>query len=260
MTFAASKPCKNGHLSERNARGKCLQCARDRNSAYRARYPERMMARDAARPSAVKHARRSERRLHAMRARAACKAVIKAHRALLDDLVTEVAARNRLSPADKYRARYREDPEFALKERMRRQVRKAAARDGISTLIRGAVTRGGRSRKVESLLGYTIRELVIHLEKQFTGAMTMADLVHGRIHIDHVIPKAAFDLSDPQQWRACWSLSNLQPLWAADNLAKRDRLPDGRLASTIRKGRKNLGSSPAGVGAVRETPRIFRCE
>jgi len=33
-------------------------------------------------------------------------------------------------------------------------------------------------------------------------------------------PRAAFDMRDPDQLAKCWALSNLQPLWAAENSAK----------------------------------------
>lgn len=52
------------------------------------------------------------------------------------------------------------------------------------------------------------------------GVKTMA----GEIHIDHVRPLASFDLEDPDQVLEVWALPNLQPLWAADNLAKGSRL------------------------------------
>jgi hypothetical protein len=46
----------------------------------------------------------------------------------------------------------------------------------------------------------------------------------GEIHLDHIIPQRAFDLSNDEEWRACWSLTNLQPLWAKDNLRKSGRI------------------------------------
>lgn len=44
-------------------------------------------------------------------------------------------------------------------------------------------------------------------------------------HLDHNKPKAAFDkdkLQDPysKEFIECWSLKNLQPLWAEENLSK----------------------------------------
>ncbi|MNN86971.1 hypothetical protein D3C81_2044550 [compost metagenome] len=50
----------------------------------------------------------------------------------------------------------------------------------------------------------------------------------GEIHIDHRIPVAYFkpETQDSMEFRMCWSLNNLRPLWAVENLAKADRLPD----------------------------------
>ena len=42
----------------------------------------------------------------------------------------------------------------------------------------------------------------------------------GEIHIDHIVPRASFDLNNEDEWRACWALSNLQPRWGKDNQAK----------------------------------------
>ena len=57
-----------------------------------------------------------------------------------------------------------------------------------------------------------------YLEKQFEPGMTREN--HGEWHIDHVKPCASFDLTDPQQQKACFHYSNLQPLWAAENSSK----------------------------------------
>ena len=124
-------------------------------------------------------------------------------------------------PADKrYRLRWALDNRFSIKERMRRQITKAKKRDGISEVIRGAIRRGGKSNAVERELGYSIDDLCLHLEKQFTKGMTWDKFKQGEIHIDHIVPQKEFDLSDDDEWRACWSLSNLRPCWARDNLVK----------------------------------------
>lgn len=126
----------------------------------------------------------------------------------------------RLSVAEQWALRYKLDARFNLKERMRRQLNKAKKRDDIADLIRGAIRREGESLRVEIELGYTISHLMIHLERQFVGSMCWDEFMRGNIHIDHVRPQASFDLTDYEQWRKCWSMDNLQPLWAADNLAK----------------------------------------
>ena len=131
---------------------------------------------------------------------------------------------HRLSDAEKYVMRYRLDSEYQLKERMRRQVNKAKKRDGIADVMRSAIKTGGASPKVERELGYTIADLMIHIEKQFTRRMTWNEYKKGRIHIDHIMPQSSFDLTREDEWISCWALTNLMPLWAGDNLKKRDRI------------------------------------
>ena len=68
------------------------------------------------------------------------------------------------------------------------------------------------------LLGCTIEELWQHLEKQFQLGMTKEN--YGKWHVDHRKACAKFDLTDPEQQRECFHWSNLQPLWAIDNIKK----------------------------------------
>jgi hypothetical protein len=133
-------------------------------------------------------------------------------------------ANPRISDAEKYRLQYANDQAYQLAERMRRQVTKAKKRDGIGDVMREAIKRGGQSNKVERELGYTIEDLRQHLEARFTKGMDWEAFARGEIHIDHIRPQASFDLTDPEQWRECWSLANLQPLWWPDNLRKGKRL------------------------------------
>ncbi len=74
------------------------------------------------------------------------------------------------------------------------------------------------------LLGYTIEELMNHLEKQFTDGMTWEN--YGEWHVDHIIPMASFmfESTDDIGFKLCWCLNNLQPLWAIDNLSKGTKL------------------------------------
>ena len=75
----------------------------------------------------------------------------------------------------------------------------------------------------KALLGCTYEEARAHIEAQFTEGMSWDKMgLHG-IHIDHIRPCASFDLSDPEQQRECFHYTNLQPLWAEDNLKKSDK-------------------------------------
>lgn len=125
-----------------------------------------------------------------------------------------------LSEATRRRLRYRLDPEFNLKERMRRQHNKHRRKDGYADLMRVAINKGYKSPTISKALGYSIADLKLHLESLFTDGMCWDRFLSGDIHIDHVKPVAAHDLTNHDDLQACWSLSNLQPLWAKDNLEK----------------------------------------
>lgn len=55
--------------------------------------------------------------------------------------------------------------------------------------------------------------------------MTWDKFLNGEIHIDHIYPCSSFDLTDPEQQKACFHWSNCQPLWVKDNLIKGDTIP-----------------------------------
>lgn len=86
--------------------------------------------------------------------------------------------------------------------------------------------RGKRCDRTIALIGCTLGHLRTHLEAQFKPGMTWANYGPYRMdqpmtwHIDHIRPCASFDLTDPEQQRACFHWSNLQPLWAVDNISK----------------------------------------
>jgi hypothetical protein len=74
----------------------------------------------------------------------------------------------------------------------------------------------------ESLVGYTVDQLRSHIEKKFTKGMSWESLMKGNIHIDHKIPKAVFNYKSPDDidFKRCWELKNLMPMWAEDNRSK----------------------------------------
>lgn len=78
------------------------------------------------------------------------------------------------------------------------------------------------SRRTEDILGYTREDLISHLEKQFTKGMSWEKVLSGAVHIDHITAVSSFKVEtvDCEDFRACWALANLRPLWAKDNLSK----------------------------------------
>ena len=99
------------------------------------------------------------------------------------------------------------DPEYRLKSRIR-------------TRIWNVLKGGGKSQPTLKLLGCTIAQLKSHLESQFSEGMSWENHRRDGWHIDHVLPCASFDLTDPKQQAECFHYTNLQPLWAEDNLKK----------------------------------------
>jgi len=87
-----------------------------------------------------------------------------------------------------------------------------------------AIKGENKSAATKELLGCTYKYVRQHLENQFTEGMSWDNHgLHGW-HIDHIMPCASFDLSDPEQQRECFHYTNLQPLWAEDNLKKSDKI------------------------------------
>lgn len=126
---------------------------------------------------------------------------------------------------------YKNNPDKA-KEIWRRKtaVRLSTPRGRLQHAIRGGVhrglKRGAKSRdSTFQLLGYSIEDLQRHLESLFLDGMTW-DNYGAEWHVDHVLPLASFSFETPQceGFRRAWSLQNLQPLWAKDNLSKGARL------------------------------------
>ncbi len=88
-----------------------------------------------------------------------------------------------------------------------------------------------KADKTMNLLGCSAEEAVAHLESQFKEGMTWKN--HGRYHpkikrwhIDHIIPCDYYDFLNPDHQRKCFHYTNLQPLWAIENLKKSSKIPE----------------------------------
>lgn len=79
-------------------------------------------------------------------------------------------------------------------------------------------------RSTFDTLGYTLEELMLHLESLFTDGMTWNN--YGEWHVDHIIPMCSFEFKSVEcvGFKECWSLDNLQPLWGVDNLEKGSKI------------------------------------
>jgi hypothetical protein len=85
-----------------------------------------------------------------------------------------------------------------------------------------AITTNKKYQSTLEYLGCSIEELKIHLEKQFKKGMTWNN--YGKWHIDHIKPCASFDLSLETEQKICFHYTNLQPLWAIENIKKSNKI------------------------------------
>ena len=108
----------------------------------------------------------------------------------------------------KYRNnRCKTDPEFKLLRTLRSRLRSALK-------SKNAI----KSTKTLDLIGCSTSFLMGYLDAKFTEGMTWEN--HGEWHIDHIKPCAKFNLLIEDEQRKCFHYTNLQPLWAKDNLSK----------------------------------------
>ena len=70
------------------------------------------------------------------------------------------------------------------------------------------------------LIGCEIDYLMYHLQEQFTEGMSWDNYGKGGWEIDHIKPCMLFDLTKESEQLICFNYTNLQPLWAIDNLRK----------------------------------------
>ena len=112
------------------------------------------------------------------------------------------------------RERYRTDPMFRMRKILRAQV---------TYSIKRGFKLGEKCAPTLKLLDIpSIEWFWKYIQSKFKPGMTVEN--QGKWHIDHILPCSAFDLRCPVQQLACFHYSNLQPLWAKDNIRKRDKI------------------------------------
>ena len=96
--------------------------------------------------------------------------------------------------------------------------------NNISNQIRKAfkAKNNRKDNRTFSALGYTPDELWRHLESQFTDGMSWENMGKNGWHIDHIRPIASFnfDSTEHPEFKECWALENLQPMWEKENISK----------------------------------------
>lgn len=112
------------------------------------------------------------------------------------------------------RERRKTDPVYHLTENVR-----SAIRYGLF------YHKGRKTNSTWQALPYTPEQLKEHLQAQFDAHMTW-DNYGDYWHIDHIHPQSLlpYDSLEHPNFIKCWSLSNLQPLEAIENIKKSNKL------------------------------------
>lgn len=118
--------------------------------------------------------------------------------------------KNRAKLAIYSRIRCKTDPEFKIKKLLR-------------TRIYNALKRQQKSLSAISNLGCSIVEFQNYIESKFQPGMTWENWNRYGWHIDHIRPLASFNLTNPLEFQQAVHYTNLQPLWAIDNIKKSDK-------------------------------------
>jgi hypothetical protein len=79
-----------------------------------------------------------------------------------------------------------------------------------------------QKNKTYDIVGIEINDLKKHIEKQFTKGMNWENYGMYGWHIDHIIPLCS--ANDENELLKLFHYTNLQPLWAEDNLKKNGKI------------------------------------
>jgi len=194
---------------------------------------------------------RKRARIYYAKRRSELSAWMRDYRSKHRDKINAAAKKRRLDNLEEYKARarrYASTEEYKRKARKYQLAYRAENMDKIrahqrahfkkqvesksnlylANCIRARVfnvLRGkNKSAATLSLLGCSIEHLKLHLQSQFKPGMHWNNWSLEGWHIDHILPCARFDLSKPEEQRKCFHYTNLQPLWAKENLTKRDKV------------------------------------
>jgi hypothetical protein len=116
----------------------------------------------------------------------------------------------RIAKNKKYKDRWENDNLFAIKVRLRNLIRNSFRRKGYKKF----------NTSTENIVGISYDEFKNYMESKFVDGMNWNN--RGEWHIDHIIPLSSAK-SEEELVRLC-HYTNLQPLWAKDNIEKSNKV------------------------------------
>lgn len=177
-------PCSSGHVSQRlTCDHSCVACNRESSATERAQNPE--AARRRVRKSYQRH-----------------------------------IEKQRASARERMRAKFQADPDaFRLKQRETRASNPVAAfKHRARQMVRSSFIRSGyrKAKKTEALLGCTLDEFRLHIERQFLPGMGWGNM--NLWEVDHIVAIAT--ATTQEEAEALNNFTNLRPLWREQNRSK----------------------------------------
>lgn len=172
--YFTGKPCKHGHISERNVkRGYCIECKAETKKQYYHEHKEELNNKlkewKKSNTEKVNESSRRYKSIHKDKIKEQRKIYLSQQSAI--DLKRESNRRWR----KKDWQRYHHDPLYRCAK---------TCRNIIDRTIKASQTT--KNANTFDILGYTVSDFKKHIEKQFTSGMTWEN--HGEWHIDHIYP------------------------------------------------------------------------
>jgi hypothetical protein len=149
----------------------------------------------------------------------------KLHKERRSELMKQYYLDNRnklLKQAKEYKKTHREIVNSNIRNKLRNDINFKLVHT-LRCKLRKLIHKENRYNSALRLLDCPIDFLKKYLESKFTTGMSWKNYGFYGWHIDHIKPCASFDLSKPSEQRKCFHYTNLQPLWAKDNLSKGDK-------------------------------------
>ena len=112
-----------------------------------------------------------------------------------------------------YRNRRKNDPNYRIIHNLRGALGKLIIRN--PKII--------KNKRTRELLGCSVEEMKVHIEKQFLPGMSWDNYGYKTWHIDHIKPLSLAKTMDDIIRLKLMHYTNLQPLWAKDNIKKSNK-------------------------------------
>ena len=97
-------------------------------------------------------------------------------------------------------------------------------RRSLSSRIYNVLKGVNDSKSTIKLLGCSIKDFKVWIEKQFTEDMSWDNYGIDGWELDHVYPLSRFNLEQPYEQKIAFNWFNMQPMWASENRIKHDKL------------------------------------